>query len=459
MKLPPLLALLAALGLAAAARPAGSAAEPAFYDSRASGNDFSGAKPLAAIGFSDAHGAVASFSDGNLLLTPDDIHQGTDAFARDFVLRTGKTEQARDVGCQVTLPPSYRTGAATVGILLRAQADGTGLLLNFAPENDSPLLAYSLDKGAATLRGASRLSSPYVGSHLLALDARVVADAAAALTVTDLTTGQILGFLNVPLDFGAFPAGGVGLVPWMTSPGRGSIKVSSVQTYPVTAVACDGDSLTRGENATSGIGTASPLAPTYPGVLQKLLGARFHVFNLGRSGLTLSAMNGDAASRVDALLASAERPPIVVLEGGTNDFGIDGSIKPPVPASQAAQTVYERLQTYWKARHAARADVKMVDVTNMPAGHPVYTRNLGSPAGFNQRRDALNALRLHGTTGARPDFVVDLTNDPHVGKDGSERNNAYFQADDQTHLTDAGYAAKAALIASVVRQAAASRRR
>lgn len=457
MKLPPLVTLLAALELAAAWCPAGPAAAPVFYDSRASGNDFSGLKPLAAAGFSDAHGAVASFADGNLLLTPDDIHEGTDAFARDFVLRTGKTEQARDVGCQVTLPPNYRRGAATIGLLLRAQADGTGLLLNFAPENGSPLLAYSLAQGVATLRGSAGLRSPYVASHPLSLEARVVADAAAALTVTDLTTGQILGFLNVPLDFGSFPAGSAGLVTWMTSPGRGSVKVASMQTYPVIAVACDGDSLTRGENATSGIGLASPLATAYPGVLQKLLGNRFHVFNLGRSGLTLSAMNGDAASRVDALLAPAEQPPVVVLEGGTNDFGIDGSIKPPMPVSQAVQTVYERLQTYWKARHAARADVKMVDVTNMPAGHPVYTRNLGSPSGFNQRRDALNALRRDGRTGARPDFVVDLSADPHVGRNGSEKDPAYFQADDQTHLTDAGYAAKAALIAPVVRQAALRR--
>lgn len=433
------------------------AAERSFYDSRASDNDFSGAKTLAAIGFSDVHGAVASLDDGNLVLTPDETNDGTDAFSRDFVLRTNKAEQARDMGCQVNLPPGYRTGSATIGILLRGEADGTGLLLNFAPENGTPLLVYSLAKGAASLRGTAGLASPYLDSHPLKLEARVVADAAVAFTATDLATGQILGFLNVPLDFGLLPAGGFGLVPWMTSPGRGSVKVSSVQTYPVTAVACDGDSLTRGENATSGIGTASPLAPTYPGVLQKLLGNHFHVFNLGRSGLTLNAMNGDAAARVDALLASAEQPPIVVLEGGTNDFGIDGSIKPPAPITQAAQTVYERLQAYWKARHVARADVKMVDVTNMPAGHPVYTRNLGSASGFNQRRDALNALRLNGTTGARPDFVVDLTGDPHIGKDGSEQNPAYFQADDQTHLTDAGYAAKAALVAPVVLQAAGLR--
>ncbi len=431
-----------------------AAKSPAVYDSQAPGNNFDSSKPLAALGFTDVHGGVASLENGQLVLTPDADHDGTDAFTRDFVLRADNTEQARDLGCRVVLPPRYRTGSSTVGILLRLHADGSGLLLNFAPENNTPLLLYSLAGGAATLRGTAPLSTPYDETHSLALEARVIADAAVALTATDVATGQILGFLNVPLDFGSYPAGSFGLVPWMTSPGKGRIVVSSVQTYPVTAVACDGDSLTRGENATSGIGTASPLAPIYPGVLQKLLGNRVHVFNLGRSGLTLNAMSGDAAHRVDALLAGAEQPPVVVVEGGTNDFGIDGSIKPPLPVPQAAQTVYERLQTYWKARHAARADVKVVDVTNMPAGHPVYTRNLGSPAGFNQRRDALNALRLHGTGGARPDYVADLTNDPHVGKDGSERDATYFQADDQTHLTDAGYAAKAAVIAPVVRQAA-----
>lgn len=449
---PPVASFLVVFFLAwlssATAKPAAS------YDSQAHGNDFDGSRPPAALGFTDAHGGVASLENGQLVLTPDAEHDGTDAFTRDFVLRASPDEQARDAGCRVVLPPRYRTGSTTIGLLLRGQADGGGLLLNFAPENGTPLLVYSLAGVAATLRGSAPLATPYDEAHPLALEARVIADAAVALTATDAATGQILGFLTVPLDFGAFPAGSVGLVPWMTSPGRGSIRVTSLQTYPVTAVACDGDSLTRGENATGGIGTASPLAPPYPGVLQKLLGNRFHVFNLGRSGWTLNALSGDAAKRVDALLASAEQPPVIVLEGGTNDFGIDDSIKPPVPVARAAQTVYERLQTYWAARHAARADTRVVDVTNLPAGHPVYTRNLGSRAGFNERRDALNVLRLHGTGGARPDFVADLTTDPHVGQDGSERDTAYFQADDQTHLTDAGYAAKAAVIAPVVQRAA-----
>ncbi len=423
-----------------------------FYDSQAHGNDFSGAKSLAAIGFTDAHGGVASLSNGHLLLTPDGNNGGTDAFARDFVLRAGDGEQARDQGCRVVLPADYRRGAATMGLLLRFRADGTGLLLNFAPDAEPSLVAYSVAAGAVTRHGDAPLSHPYVSSHPVALEARVIADAAAALTVTDLTTGQILGFLNVPLDFGPVPVGGFGLVPWMRTAGTGSLAVASVRSYPVTAVACDGDSLTTGENCTVGKGTASPLATSYPGVLQKLLGNRYHVFNLGRSGFTVPAMTGDAARRVDALIAPAERPPVVVIEGGTNDFGIDGSLKPPMTVTQAARTVYGRLQTYWGARHAARADVTVIDVTNLPAGHPVYARNLGSPSGFNARRDALNALRKSPPpgTGARPDRLVDLTETAHLGQNGDEKNPAYFQGDDGTHLTDAGYALKAAAVAAVI---------
>lgn len=445
--------LLAVVFLLAAPLHARSAPESVFYDSRASGNDFGGTRSLGTIGFNDVHGGVASFSDGNLVLTPDDTNGGTDAYLRDFVLRQGSREQGKDLGCRVVLPANYRTGGATIGLLLRLHADGSGLLLNFAPDsNPTPLLAYSLAGGAATLRGTVALTTPYDPSHPVALEARACLDSAVTMTVTDLTSGEILGFLNVPLDFGPVPAGSFGLVPWMTTAGSGSIAVTSVESYPVTAVVCDGDSLTTGENATVGKGTANPLATCYPGVLQKLLGNRYHVFNLGRSGLTVTAMNNDAAGRVDTLIVPAERPPVVVIEGGTNDFGIDGSIKPPMSVAQAAQTVYGRLQTYWAARHTARADVTVIDVTNLPAGHPVYVRNLGSASGFNQRRDALNALRK--TTplgkGAKPDKLVDLTGIPHLGRDGDEKNASYFQADDGTHLTDAGYALKATAVAGVI---------
>ncbi len=425
-----------------------------FYDSQAYGNDFGGTRTLADLGFTDVHGGVASLSGGNLLLTPDATNDGTDAYLRDFVLRAGKHEQVRDLGCRVVLPANYRNGGATIGLLLRFHADGSGLLLNFAPDADPSLIAYSVAGGAATRHGEAHPNSPYDPSHPVALEARVIADAAVTLMATDLTTGRILGYLNVPLDFGAVPVGGFGLVPWMITAGSGSIAVASVQSYPVTAVVCDGDSLTAGENATVGKGAASPLATSYPGALQKLLGNRYHVFNLGRSGLTVTAMNNDAARRVDALIAPAERPPVVVIEGGTNDFGIDGSLKPPLSVTQAAQTVYGRLQTYWGARHAARADVTVLDVTNLPAGHPVYVRNLGSPSGFNQRRDALNALRKSppAGAGARPDRVVDLTGIVHLGRNGDEKDATYFQADDGTHLTDAGYALKAAAVAEVIQQ-------
>ena len=446
---------------AAPTRTAGDGPKKAsadFYDSQSRGNDFDGTKTLASIGFTDMHGGVASFSGGNLVLTPDGTHDGADAFTRDYVLRAAGIEQARDIGCRVVLPDKYLTGRATIGLLLRFRADGTGLLLNFALNASPSLIAYSVANGVMTRHGDGGLATPYDPSHPVALEARVLADSALAMTVTDLTTGSVLGFLNLPLDFGSIPAGGFGLVPWMTTPGTGSIAVRSIQSYAVTAVACDGDSLTAGENATVGRGTASPLATAYPGVLQKLLGNRYHVFNLGRSGFTVNQMNADAAGRVDGLLAGTEQPPFVVVEGGTNDFGIDGSIKPPVTVQQAVQTVYKRLQTYWAARHAARPGAVVIDVANMPAGHPVYAQNLGSGAGFNQRRDVLNALRKSAPDGrsARPDRLADLTQDSHIGQDGSERNATYFHAQDKTHLTDAGYAIKAAIIAKVIRQHASS---
>ena len=398
-----------------AVRSIGGGKPANFYNSQISGNDFNGTKTLAAVGFTDVHGGVASFRGGNLVLTPDQTSGGTDAFTRGCVLREAPNEQARDMGCRVVLPPDYRTGGATIGLLLRFQPNAAGLLLNFAPDADPSLIAYTTVGATANRCGSASLAGRYEAANPVALEARVIVGAAMTLTATDLTTGHILGFLSVPLDAGSYPAGAFGLVPWMMTPGKGSVEVASVQTYPVTAVVCDGDSLTYGENASTGKGTASPLATNYPGVLQKLLGNRYHVFNLGRSGFTLAQMNSDAASRVDALVAHAERPPIVVLEGGTNDFGIDGSIKPPISVAQAVQTVYGRLQTYWAARHAARADTLVVDVANTPAAHPVY-----------------------------------------IGRDGNDQNPTYFNPGDKTHLLDPGYAAKAAVVAAAIQQSGGS---
>ena len=448
--------LVATLFLGAQPLPAVPPRSVTFYDSQAHGNDFSGTRSLQAIGFTDVHGGVASFRGGNLVLTPDDTNGGEDAYLRDYVLREAAAEQARDMGCRVVLPANSLAGNATLGLCLRFQATGSGLILNFAPGANT-LYADSLADGVTKRRASAPLVTPYVAADPVAVEARVIADAAVTLTATDLATKQILGFLNVPLDFGTVPAGGFGLVPRMTAAGRGSIAVASVQSYAVTAVVCDGDSLTYGENDSFGKGTASPLALCYPGVLQKLLGNRYHVFNLGRSGLTVTHMNSDAASRVDALVARAEQPPIVVLEGGTNDFGIDGSIKPPMLPARAAETVYGRLQTYWSARHAARADTRVIDLTNTPAAHPVYVSNLGSLAGFNQRRDALNALRKNTTAGPRPDFVADDAADPRIGRDGDEQNATYFAAKDKTHLTEAGYAIKADVVARVIQQVIPSR--
>ena len=60
-----------------------NAATAFFYDSR-KGNDFSGRKTVAEIGFTDVHGGVASCRGGQLVLTPDGTHGGTDAFSRDY---------------------------------------------------------------------------------------------------------------------------------------------------------------------------------------------------------------------------------------------------------------------------------------------------------------------------------------------------------------------------------------
>ena len=92
-------------------------------------------------------------------------------------------------------------------------------------------------------------------------------------------------------------------------------------------------------------------------------------------------------------------------------------------------------------------------MTNTPAAHPVYVRNLGSTSGFDLRRDALNTLRKNAfksKTGSRPDRLADLTEDSHIGRDGNENNPMYFAAQDKTHLTEAGYAIVGSVVAAAI---------
>ena len=420
------------------------------YDSN-TGADFDGSKTLGSIGFTDVQGGVASFAGGNLVLTPDNINGGTDAYKRDFVVRTGAGEQKRDMGATITLPPNYRTGNATIGAELRF-GSGSMYLFNFAPDNpDTNKLAIfkNVSGTVSPLANTGTLvNGGYDTSHPVDFEPQVLLNPSRlAITIRDLTTTEVIGFLEAPLDSEAAlkaASGSFGLCTWMTGGGTGSIKVARVQSYVVIPVAVDGDSIQAvavnavGYDSGTGTGTAKPTDTTKAGKLQRKMGNRYRVLNRGRSGYTIPEMAADAAARIDAVVASAEQQPVDVIGGGTNDIGNDGVNSPStmgLSTSAAASAVYARLAGYVAARKAAMPTPRVLVETITPADHPAYATNLGgSHAAFNLRRDAYNALLLAGVSGAE---VLDKTRDLRIGPSGSEQNSTYFNPDDKTHETDA----------------------
>lgn len=91
--------------------------------------------------------------------------------------------------------------------------------------------------------------------------------------------------------------------------------IVSLNVWPITRVACIGNSITEGIGASSG-------SANYPSLLKVGLGSAYEVRNFGISGSTMS-MNADAPymthSRGSYQAALAYKPNIVIIKLGTND--------------------------------------------------------------------------------------------------------------------------------------------
>jgi len=199
--------------------------------------------------------------------------------------------------------------------------------------------------------------------------------------------------------------------------------LASAQAPPVTAqVVCHGDSLTRGENASSGLGTAT--GTIYPGVLARALGPAWRVTNLGTSGWTLDLLAGEAPQKVDSLFDPKLARNILIIFAGTNDLG---------GARESAETAFGKLTAYCQARKTAHPWHILVVTPPMAAYPRVYPDDFDAQM---VRYDAL--IRRNWRTFA--DGIVDVGADPRLGAPGAERNPVYFSSKDFTHLTDAGYA-------------------
>jgi len=167
-----------------------------------------------------------------------------------------------------------------------------------------------------------------------------------------------------------------------------------------------------------------------PAQVMALLPAGLDMKNLGVGGQTTQMMAADAATEVDPLHNASRPASVLVAWEGTNDL-IAGT-GPPYDAREA----YRHLAEYCRARQ--RAGFRVVICTVLPRGQS---------AAFYEARNALNAeLRAQWTSFA--DALADVGADKTIGADGAETDPTYYR--DTVHLTAAGYAIVAGVVADAV---------
>ena len=167
-----------------------------------------------------------------------------------------------------------------------------------------------------------------------------------------------------------------------------------------------------------------------PAQVMALLQDALDMENLGVGGQTTQMMAADAAVEVDPLYEAARPANILVVWEGTNDLILGRG--PPYDAPQA----YRHLVAYCRARQ--RTGFRVVSCTVLPRGRS---------AAFYEARNALNAeLRAHWTSFA--DALADVAADKTIGAGGAETEKRYYR--DTVHLTAAGYAIVARVVADAV---------
>lgn len=199
----------------------------------------------------------------------------------------------------------------------------------------------------------------------------------------------------------------------------GWVHTNWLKDYGKISVVCDGNSLTRGHQATNSGGS-------YPSQLQSLIGTSYRVVNAGINSQQTTAMTADAVAQIDPLLAWPGGSSTLIAWENTND----------IDAGASLATCQSRWNAYFSARQSAgwgSGGTRLVAMTTIARG-PFSAGQDTIVADFN------TWLRLNYTTYATD--LVDLAADARLQ---TPTNATYFQAD-QIHLTDAGYGVVAALV-------------
>jgi lysophospholipase L1-like esterase len=220
--------------------------------------------------------------------------------------------------------------------------------------------------------------------------------------------------------------GAVTLTP-AASPALGTDPLPlSYVSLPTVNIVPTGDSLTYGQNASSGQGTCT--GTVYPGVLMTQLqgtNSFYACTNTGVAGQTMATMLANASSVMLPAYDGTKDLNIAIVQGCTNDIG----------AGTSAATCWANTSSYITTLKGYGYKVVLQTIT--PSSYSGYISN------FNTVRDQYTYLERSNWKGLA-DAFSDTAADSRIGWDGNENNTTYYNGTDKTHLTDVGYAIDAA---------------
>lgn len=329
----------------------------------------------------------------------------------DFVQVSSSSSYA-DVGCRVTLA----VGGFTGYLGGRDPVDGKWKIYRGL----TPLAT----SGATTLTvGQSyhvKLSIRNSGSNAILT---LYVDGVQVATATDTSPITVVGRPAVWVYDTASDSAGLHLDNFTAE--------SEEDVEELNQLVFDGTSLTFGQGASMGQGTAS--GSTYPGQCLALFGSGFQGLNFGVSGQTLMAMTADAGTQIDPTFSADREFDILIGEGGTNDFNSGATVN----------VVKSRWIEYWQARRFATPGRILVSCT-IPLVNPETTVLIMSGAEFNLLAKEFNTW-ARANYMAYTDKLADFAADSRL----SGEDPTYTQLDG-VHWTDAGNGIAAMIVHSAI---------
>ena len=229
--------------------------------------------------------------------------------------------------------------------------------------------------------------------------------------------GNIYAVAIYPSAQTATQAAQVDQAVWQNLKAAGVFPETAPQSQGIYIFA--GDSLTEGD-------TALLISGDYPTQMMRIMQYGRDYYNLGQGSQPVAYMNTNfqvySALLNNYVAGSAPNPPIVILQGGTNDYKV---------LSHTAATIEAAISSFCTSVHSASPLAKVVWIPGQYDG-----MNPSSNTVMTAVNTALYASWLAGTFSC--DGIVDTWNDPIMGNIAMTADTTWHQSD-QDHPTALGY--------------------